>query len=166
MLFIKEEVVKPEIWDLYDRYGKKTGETLLRGMPIPEDRYHFSVSAWILNSKGQYLLSQRHPDKQYPLRWECTGGCVLTGEDSLQGAIREVKEELGISLEPAGAKLLSHIRRDETQDFYDVWQFHADVDPSEIRMQETEIIAVKLVNREELLAMYDSEELHPLLKIS
>lgn len=165
MLFIKE-VLEPEIWDLYDRYGKKTGETLLRGMPIPEDRYHFSVSVWILNSNGQYLLSQRHPDKQYPLRWECSGGCVLSGEDSLQGAIREVKEELGISLEPAGAKLLSHTRRDETQDFYDVWQFHADVDLSEIRMQETEIVAVKLVNREELLAMYDSEELHPLLKIS
>lgn len=34
-----------------------------------------------------------------------------------------------------------------------------------IRMQESEIVAVKLVNREELLAMYHHGELHPLLKI-
>ena len=126
---------------------------------------YLSVSAWILNSNGQYLLSQRHPDKQYPLRWECTGGCVLAGEDSLQGALREVNEELGILLEPDGAKLLSHTRRDETQDFYDVWQFQTDIELSGIRMQETEIVAVKLVDREELLAMYHYGELHPLLKI-
>lgn len=148
-----------EIWDLYDRDGKRTGKTVLRGMPIPEGLYHLSVSAWILNNSGQYLL------KQYPLRWECTGGCVLSGEDSLQGMLREVSEELGILLESDGAKLLSHIRRDETQDFYDVWQFQTDIELSEIRMQETEIVAVKLVDREELLAMYHHGELHPLLKI-
>ena len=60
---------------------------------------------------------------------------------------------------------LSHTRRDETQDFYDVWQFQTDIELSEIRMQESEIVAVKLVNREELLAMYHHGELHPLLKI-
>ena len=154
-----------EIWDLYDRDGKRTEKTVLRGMPIPEGLYHLSVSVWILNSSGQYLLSQRHPDKQYPLRWECTGGCVLAGEDSLQGVLREVNEELGILLEPDGAQLLSHTRRDETQDFYDVWQFQTDIELSGIRMQETEIVAVKLVDREELLAMYHHGELHPLLKI-
>ena len=36
---------------------------------------------------------------------------------------------------------------------------------SEIMMKETEIVAVKLVDREELLAMYHYGELHPLLKI-
>ena len=99
------------------------------------------------------------------MRWECTGGCVLAGEDSLQGVLREVNEELGILLEPDGAQLLSHTRRDETQDFYDVWQFQTDIELSEIMMKETEIVAVKLVNREELLAMYHHGELHPLLKI-
>ena len=92
-----------EIWNLYDKDGKKTEKTMLRDMPIPEGCYHLSVSAWILNSNGQYLLSQRHPDKQDPLRWECTGGCVLAGEDSLQGVLREVNEELGILLELDGA---------------------------------------------------------------
>ena len=77
-----------EVWDLYDAKGNKTGYTLVRGRPIPEGCYHLVVSVWIINNRGEYLLSQRHPDKPYPLRWECTGGAVLSGEDSLGGALR------------------------------------------------------------------------------
>ena len=32
--------------------------------------------------------------------WECVGGSVVKGEDSLQGAVRETKEEVGIDLNP------------------------------------------------------------------
>lgn len=46
-----------------------------------------------------------------------------------------------------------------------MWQFQTDIELSEIRMQETEIVAVKLVNRKKLLAMYHHGKLHPLLKI-
>ena len=46
----------------------------LRKMCIRDS--HLSVSVWIVNQQGQYLLSQRHPKKQYPLYWECTGGSV------------------------------------------------------------------------------------------
>ena len=85
-----------EKWDLYNAKREKSGITVCRGEIIPKGLYHLSVSVWIVNQQGQYLLSQRHPKKQYPLYWECTGGSVLSGETSLQGAIREVKEELGI----------------------------------------------------------------------
>ena len=95
-----------EKWDLYNAKREKSGITVCRGEIIPKGLYHLSVSAWIVNQQGQYLLSQRHPKKQYPLYWECTGGSVLSGETSLQGAIREVKEELGILLTP-GASFLS-----------------------------------------------------------
>lgn len=87
-----------EKWDLYNAKREKSGITVCRGEIIPKGLYHLSVSVWIVNQQGQYLLSQRHPKKQYPLYWECTGGSVLSGETSLQGAIREVKEELGTIL--------------------------------------------------------------------
>lgn len=32
--------------------------------------------------------------------WECVGGSVIKGEDSLQGALREAKEEVGVDLLP------------------------------------------------------------------
>ena len=85
--------MKMEKWDLYNAKREKSGITVCRGEIIPKGLYHLSVSVWIVNQQGQYLLSQRHPKKQYPLYWECTGGSVLSGETSLQGAIREVKED-------------------------------------------------------------------------
>ena len=115
-----------EKWDLYNAKREKSGITVCRGEIIPKGLYHLSVSVWIVNQQGQYLLSQRHPKKQYPLYWECTGGSVLSGETSLQGAIREVKEELGILLTPGSEKLIYQTRRENVQDFYDVWLFHKD----------------------------------------
>lgn len=106
-----------EKWDLYNAKREKTRLTMQRGENIPKGLYHLVVSAWIVNQQGQYLLSQRHPDKQYPLYWECTGGAVLSGENSLQGAVREVKEELGITLAPEQGKPIYQFRREDMQDF-------------------------------------------------
>lgn len=38
--------------------------------------------------------------------WECVGGSVVKGEDSLQGAIREAKEEVGVDLMPENGQVL------------------------------------------------------------
>lgn len=152
-----------ELWDLYNEKREKTGETLLRGMPVPPNRYHLVVSVWIVNEQGEYLLSQRHSNKQYPLYWECTGGSVLAGEDSISGAIREVKEELGVSLDTGQGMLIYQTQRERTQDFYDVWMFRADIDISQLILQETEVLGAQWVKPDELLNMYKTGKLHPLI---
>ncbi len=40
---------------------------------------------------------------------------------------------------------IADLTNDSVQDFYDVWQFHADIELAEIRMQETEVVDVKWV---------------------
>lgn len=55
--------------------------------------------------------------------------------NSLNGAMREVNEELGIMLNPFKAEMIYHTRKEEVQDFYDVWLFHADIDISEINIE-------------------------------
>ena len=55
-----------EMWDLYNGKREKTGKVLPCGVPVPKGLYHLTVSAWIVNSQGQYLLSRRHPQKTYP----------------------------------------------------------------------------------------------------
>ena len=152
-----------EKWDLYNAKREKAGIVVCRGETIPKGLYHLSVSAWIVNQQGQYLLSQRHPKKQYPLCWECTGGSVLFGENSLQGAVREVKEELGISLTPGNEKLIYQIRRENVQDFYYVWLFHKDIKIEEMHLQETEVVDVQWVSPDKLFEMFCLKQLHPLL---
>ena len=90
-----------EKWDLYTRNRELTGREQIRGEAIPEGFYHLVVHVWLKNKQGQYLISKRSADRPtYPLFWECTGGSVLLGETSLHGAAREVKEEVGVDLEP------------------------------------------------------------------
>jgi 8-oxo-dGTP pyrophosphatase MutT (NUDIX family) len=38
--------------------------------------------------------------------WECVDGSVVKGEDSLQGAIREAKEEVGVDLNPENGQVV------------------------------------------------------------
>lgn len=70
------------------------------------------VHVWIRNRKGEYLILQRAADRAtFPLMWECVGGFVLKGESSIEGAIREVKEEVGLDLNPEdGIRLQRHYR--------------------------------------------------------
>jgi len=80
-----------EIWDLYNSKREKLSLDHIRGEEIPEGCFHLVVHVWIKNSSGEYLISQRSADRPtYPLMWECVGGSVVKGEDSLTGALREV----------------------------------------------------------------------------
>ena len=49
--------MKMEKWDLYNAKREKSGITVCRGEIIPKGLYHLSVSVWIVNQQGQYLLS-------------------------------------------------------------------------------------------------------------
>ena len=121
-----------EIWDLYDENRNPVGHTHIRGNVIPEGCYHLVVHVWIRNSKGEYLISQRSANRPtFPLMWETTGGSVTAGEDSLTGAIREVKEEVGIDLDANAGKLcFSKVRNivngQPFRDILDVWCFTYD----------------------------------------
>lgn len=46
-----------EVWDLYTEGRIKTGETHLRGTALPKNRFHLVVHVWIVNAKGEYLIS-------------------------------------------------------------------------------------------------------------
>ena len=58
--------------------------------------------------------------------WECVGGSVLKGESSLQGALRETQEEVGVTLSASNGKLLFSNIRKQFNDIVDVWLFTYD----------------------------------------
>jgi len=148
-----------ELWDLLDVNRNHTGQTHVRGLPIPNGKYHLCVHIFIVNSKGQILMSKRHPDKPLGNLWECTGGSVVSGEDSLMGAIREVKEELGIELNPEEGKLIYQETFQVTHN--DIWLFYADVEIGDLVFQEEEVVDAKWVTKEEYEEMMEAKELVP-----
>ena len=91
----------PEYWDICDENGIPTGRLHEKGKPMNPGEYHMAVTVWIRNREGKFLLSRRLPDARHdPHFWEPTGGGAKAGEDSLTAACREVREELGLTLDP------------------------------------------------------------------
>lgn len=148
-----------ELWDLYSANREPTGRTHIRGEKIPEGCYHLVVHVWIRNSKGEYLISQRSATRpSFPLMWECVGGSVLAGEDSLTGAIREVKEEVGLDLYPEAGRLLFTKVRSNYRDIADVWLFHCDENAA-TPIATDEVAQSKWMTREEISALHASGKL-------
>lgn len=89
-----------EIWDIYDVNHNKTGKIIDRHIEYTQDgEYHLGVIVCILDKSKELLLQQRSFNKKtFPGKWSLTGGAVLSGETSKEGAIREVQEELNIDL--------------------------------------------------------------------
>lgn len=96
-----------EIWDLYDRDRRLTGETLQRGAEGPKDRYHLVVDALFLNSRGETLLQRRAKDKDImPDIWSVAGGSAVQGEDSAAAIAREVMEEMGFAPDMENGRIM------------------------------------------------------------
>lgn len=154
-----------EIWDLYSRERQLLGRDHIRGVELPQDAYHLAISVWICNKKGEYLISQRAASRQAaPLKWECTGGAVIKGEDTLVGAIREVKEEVGVDLQPEDGRLLfteifDTVNGKRINEIKDVWLFSYDGEVDLRHATTDEVAQVKWMSRDQIRELYESGEM-------
>ena len=144
-----------ELQDLYDLQRRPTGETSERGAPIPEGRYRLGVQVWIRNDSGQFLLSKRHPCKKKPLYWEPTGGAVGSGEDTRTAGVREVREELGLSLKPEALTLIRTTLRSDIPEFLDDYLAHWNGSIEELEFQENEVVDARWADYDELAELED-----------
>ena len=152
-----------EFWDVYDKDRNKTGKLAQRGVDkLKEGEYHIVVTAVILNSKNEILITLRAPFKTFPLMWECNGGSILAGETSLEGVIREIKEEVGIGLNEKDGVFLKTLERScVPPDFKDVWIFRKNVLDEEITLPDGEAIDFKWVTIDEFEEMFQNNEIVP-----
>ena len=151
-----------EIWDLYDREGKRTGETFERSFMsfknIPDDRYHLVVDILVLHEDGTYLLTKRSDIKDvYPGYWEASaGGSAISGEKPLEAGIRELKEETG--LEADSIELINISFKDTSHAMYYSYLARVSCDKDSVTLQEGETTAYKWVDKKGLLDYVDSDE--------
>jgi len=141
-----------EFWEILEENGNPTGLLHERGKPLKKGEYHLTVSVWIENSDGKYLISKRSVNKQYPSLWECTGGNVIAGDDSLRTALKETKEELGIDLNAKNGQMIRyHSRRCICNHcLNDIWLFRQNYDISAITLAPDETCEAMWATREEI----------------
>ena len=147
-----------ELWDILDESGNKTGRVHERGKPLNKGEYHLEVYVLIKNDKSEYLISQRSPNKTHPNMWECTGGNAIAGDCSLTTALKEVKEELGITLLPQNGHLIKHCLpcgTAECNGLVDVWLFRQNVDISTLTLTPDETCNAMWASCDEINRMID-----------
>ncbi len=130
-----------EIRDLYDKNRNLTGETIYKGEPIPQGKYIAVVLSFIQNSKGEFLIQKRSKVKNG--KYGSTSGHLETGETSLYGMIREIKEELGLNIKPTELELLNSGRNDKEQLFFDIYYLKKDCNLNNLILQEEEVDSVE-----------------------
>ncbi len=154
-----------ELWDLYDKDKNLTGKTHERGTWIEDGYYHLVVHVWLKNSEGKYLISRRDKTrKAYPLMLECPGGSVLAGETSLEGAIRETMEEVGIDLTNIEGKIIYTEKRESFHDYFDAWLFNYDGEADLNKATTNEVCEVLWMTKEEIADSLERNEFVPTLK--
>ena len=145
-----------EIFDLYDKEGQLLHKTMERGNRNQKGEYHLVVHIWIRSHNGKYLIQQRNKTTDIiPNQWGTTAGAVLKGETSLEGAIRETKEEIGISLRQKDFKKIKRFFVDDDYSNYitDIYLVEKNIDLATCKLDKREVLQVAYKSMKEIKEM-------------
>jgi aminoglycoside phosphotransferase (APT) family kinase protein len=92
------DLVDEEVVALYDDGGRPDGSAP-RSLMRAQNLRHAATGVIVRDPYGRVYVHRRTPTKDlYPAHWDFTaGGVLLAGEDPLEGAQRELAEELGVT---------------------------------------------------------------------
>lgn len=150
-----------ELWDLFDENRIPTGKIHTRGIKVPARSYHIVVEIFTINTDGKILLTQRDPVKTHSLLWEGTGGSITCGETSLEGAIRELEEETGLTARCGELHKIGELKRgDYFLDSY-IWKSSKEITLENLKLQAGEVCDAQFVRMEELEKMNEEALIVP-----
>jgi isopentenyldiphosphate isomerase len=157
-----------ELIDIYDENNNPLGVQKMKSEAHRKGLWHRASHVWIYNSKGEMLLQLRAKDKEmYPDKWDISAaGHAGAGEDPIATALREVKEELGLSINAADLEYFG-IRDTSTvqgslinKEHQSIYLLKFDGDIRSLHAQKEEIQRIKFldINRIERDVVAESKE--------
>lgn len=155
-----------EYLDVVDSTGKPTGEIVERSVAHREGVPHRTSHLWLVRKRDervQILLQKRAMAKSFPGCYDISSaGHIPAGQDYLPSAVRELKEELGLTA--AESELVycgdMTIFWDDVffgipyhdRQYTRVFLLWADVEESDLVLQEEEVAGVLWMDLEECVA--------------
>jgi isopentenyldiphosphate isomerase len=102
-----------EVFDVYDEEGNPTGETEHRDVIHARGLWHGTVHIWIHDEEGNVLLQQRAETKDlHPCFWDASvAGHREPDEEPIPAALREMEEEIGVTVPPERLAFLTRVRK-------------------------------------------------------
>jgi isopentenyldiphosphate isomerase len=152
-----------EFIDVYDNLGQKCGMTLGKDEAHKKALIHKGACVWIINSNNEILLQTRSSHVMFPNMLDISfSGHIKAGETSLEAAIREGQEELGINLEIDKLQYLFSCREYGGIDGYfeneidDVFLYRADIPIEEYTFCDNEVKEVSYVSLDKFKIMVET----------
>ncbi len=92
-----------ELVDILDSEGNFIGKTALKSEAHRQGWFHPTIHVWFYTKGGKLLIQQRAKDKDtHPLLWDVSvAGHIGAGEKIEISAVREVQEEIGLTISTA-----------------------------------------------------------------
>ncbi len=147
--------------DVYDAHRRFTGKVHKRGTPWQAGEYGLVVCVWVMDGKGNLLMTRRAKEKAFAGTWENSGGAAKAGETSRQAIARELFEETGIRAEETEFALLDTDM--DTHAFYDFYYLQRQTPVEEIVLLPGETDDVKWVSMAEVHKMIEKGEICPVI---
>ena len=154
-----------EILDIVDENGIPTGETVERSVAHRDAVPHRTSHLWLVrkrNGRVQVLLQKRAMTKSFPGCYDISSaGHIPAGVDYVPSAVRELKEELGITAQESDL-VYCGFRRIIWDDVFFGVPFHDrqvskvfliwdDREEDEFRLQKDEVDSVRWMDLEECI---------------
>lgn len=131
---------------LYDEYGNKTDEVVEKGYSYPENRRIMVAAIIIENDENKYLIQKRSMNKGDI--WAFTSGHIESFETSLEGIVREAKEELGLDIDSKNI-ITFNSGVNKKYVFYSYY-LRKNIDLNSLVLQSDEVEDAKLVSLSEI----------------
>ncbi len=149
-----------EYIDIFDENNNPTGEIKEKAQAHEDGNFHRTAHIWIMNDKKELLLQKRSATKKsHPNCWDISGaGHIRAGESVINGAIRELKEELGVEAKEKDLQYISTIKstkNPKNMEFGYVYLLRCNKKIEDYIFEDEEVSKVKYVHFEELEKMVE-----------
>lgn len=148
-----------ELIDIVNSEGGITGQTCLKSFAHQNGLLHASVHVWFYTKNQKILIQKRKETKDiFPNLWDVSvAGHVAVNEKPIDAAIREIKEEIGVSIQPEKLKYINffeekHHHSNEIIDheIHYIYITQLNSNFSDLVPQKEEVSALKLIHIHEL----------------
>jgi 16S rRNA (adenine1518-N6/adenine1519-N6)-dimethyltransferase len=122
--------------------------------------WHRCSHIWVINAKKQVLCQKRTMLKDVnPGKWEAHfGGHVRDGEDYLDNAVIESKEEIGLDRDKKEMIFFKIYKYTEDREFQGIYYTYWDGDSTSLRLEKEEVDEVKWVDSMELKKIFREKD--------
>ena len=144
-----------EFIDIVTKEGKPTGQSASKYDIHSHGYYHNTAHVWLYTKSGQILLAQRAASKAIcPLLWDVSvAGHIDAGEPIRSAAVREVNEEIGLTISENDLELIGIFESFQSyetgvidNEFHHTFMAELKVEIIDLNLQKEEVEAVKLVS--------------------